>query len=94
MGISEARTYTGTQDLHAYIETQAEPEWMLSLRRRALEEFKGMEWPTTSEEEWRRSDISNYDFDNYSYSTVPDASEARLPADGVGGLRPPPACRW
>ncbi len=86
MGISEARTYTGTQDLHAFIETQAEPEWMLSLRRRALEEFKGMEWPTTSDEEWRRSDISNYDFDNYSYATAPDAVEKRLPGEGIGGL--------
>ena len=86
MAQTEARTYTGTQDLHAFIETQAEPEWMLALRRRALEEFNEMQWPTTSDEEWRRSDISNYDFDEYSYQTVPDDVAARLPGEGIGAL--------
>ena len=35
-----------------------EPAWMQELRLRAQERFDGMSWPTTSEEEWRRTDVS------------------------------------
>ncbi len=85
MTTPQARSYTGTADLHAYVETQQEPEWMIALRRRALQRFSDMEWPTTADEEWRRSDISNYDFDSYSYTAAPEAVSEAAPSEGVAG---------
>ncbi len=49
---------------------------MKKLRRAAFDKFGAMEWPNTSDEEWRRSDISNYDFDSYGYG---DTAAAKVP---------------
>ena len=44
----------------------AEPLWMKTLRAQARERFEGMKWPVTSEEEWRRTDVSRLGLDAYS----------------------------
>jgi len=64
---------------------------MATLRRRAFERFSAMDWPTTREEEWRRSDISSYDFEAYAYgngapSTLSKAS-ATVPAGYSGTMK-------
>ena len=41
----------------------AEPLWMKNLRVKARERFEGMKWPVTSEEEWRRTDVSRLGLD-------------------------------
>lgn len=41
---------------------------MRAIRAQAFKRFTALEWPTTREEEWRRSDISNYDFDSFTLS--------------------------
>ncbi len=38
------------------------------VRSAAAERFSAMGWPQTSEEEWRRSDVSSFDFDSYQVS--------------------------
>jgi Fe-S cluster assembly protein SufD len=43
----------------------AEPLWMRNLRARAQERFDGMKWPVTSEEEWRRTDVSRLGLDAF-----------------------------
>jgi Fe-S cluster assembly protein SufD len=59
---------------------------MLDIRRAALARFSAMDWPTPQDEEWRRSDIGNYDFESYEFSgaTESAAPEAELPP-GVSG---------
>jgi Fe-S cluster assembly protein SufD len=48
----------------------AEPVWMKSLRAAARERFQAMEWPKTSEEEWRRTDVSRLGLDGYTAAPV------------------------
>jgi len=38
-----------------------EPAWMQDQRAKAQERFDAMSWPTTSDEEWRRTDVSGID---------------------------------
>ncbi|HTO22067.1 MAG TPA: SufD family Fe-S cluster assembly protein [Spirochaetia bacterium] len=53
-----------------------EPSWMDALRTRARKRFQDMPWPTTAEEEWRRTDVSRLGLDGY-------APRAPLPARGA-----------
>ena len=89
MGNSEVSTFTGADGIHAFVETRREPEWMRDIRLRAKERFFEMGWPTAQDEEWRRTDISMYDFDAYSYeSTVHGAlPEIDVPEGYAGILR-------
>ncbi len=43
----------------------SEPVWMRSLRSGARERFAAMAWPTTAEEEWRRTDVSRLGLESY-----------------------------
>ncbi|MFP4230670.1 MAG: Fe-S cluster assembly protein SufD [Spirochaetaceae bacterium] len=82
-----APAFTGTGDIHKFVETREEPDWMLDIRRAALRRFAAMEWPSPQEEEWRRSDIRNLGFDSYTFAgaTVPRTSRSTPPA-GTAGL--------
>jgi Fe-S cluster assembly protein SufD len=53
----------------------SEPVWMRELRAKAQERFDGMAWPTTSDEEWRRTDVSGIN----ALSFVPQAAADRAP---------------
>jgi Fe-S cluster assembly protein SufD len=44
----------------------AEPLWMKNLRVKARDRFEGMKWPVTSEEEWRRTDVSRLGLDTFT----------------------------
>lgn len=55
-----------------FISALSEAEWMKNLRREALERSLGMAWPTRADEEFRRSDVSSYDFDSLAFETEPD----------------------
>ena len=41
--------------------------WLVALRDQAWRRFGSGHWPTTNDEEWRRSDISSYHFDRYAF---------------------------
>ena len=56
--------------LEQFIAQRTEPAWLSVVRRTALERFRSLEWPTARDEEFRRSDVSNYDFDDYSFEIV------------------------
>lgn len=72
--------YRGTEQLNEYVEALTEPDWALGVRRKSLQRFAEMSWPTTQDEEWRRSDISVYDFDSYAYG-LPKEETAESEAD-------------
>ncbi len=56
---------TTAESIERFIADRKEPEWITEVRRTALDRFRDMEWPTTQDEEFRRSDVSNYRFDRY-----------------------------
>ena len=59
-----------------------EPAWMRDLRAKAREKFDAMSWPTTSDEEWRRTDVSGID----ALSFVPTSgAAAKARAAGIDG---------
>ncbi len=53
------------------------PDWLVDLRAAALGKFNASEWPTTSEEEWRRTNLSPFEFDLYRFPRT--CIEAALP---------------
>ncbi len=57
-----------------------EPGWMQELRAKAQERFDAMSWPTTSDEEWRRTDVSG--IDALSYVPIPRAVGSAKPGGG------------
>jgi Fe-S cluster assembly protein SufD len=67
----------------------AEPLWMRNLRSRARERFEGMKWPTTSEEEWRRTDVSRLGLDSYApvAALTPACPREIDPGEGAGHIR-------
>jgi Fe-S cluster assembly protein SufD len=86
MSSTEAVRYTGTESIDSFIQSRREPDWMKQLRLRAYQNFQESEWPTRQDEEWRRSDISMYDFDSYEYEApVPETSPAADLPEGVAG---------
>ncbi len=52
-------------DLQAYQKTLSGPEWLADLRVAAAEKFNASDWPSTSEEEWRRTSLRAFEFDSY-----------------------------
>jgi len=77
MSTVKAPSFAGTGQIVEFIKSRVEPGWMQSLRQKAFERFAAMAWPSAADEEWRRSDISSYNFDSYSYASIPRAD---LPA--------------
>ncbi len=59
---------------------------MTDVRRVALDRFRDMEWPTAQDEEFRRSDVSSYDFDRYRLSSstgLPQGVEVPVVQSGI-----------
>jgi Fe-S cluster assembly protein SufD len=62
-----------------------QPEWVTDLRRRALEAFESLEWPTRKLEQWRYTDVSQLALDQVrpaSAGPVSVPSEARAMLEG------------
>ena len=72
------------ENLQDYQRTLDGPGWLADLRAAALERFVSLEWPTTREEEWRRSNLSAFEFDTY---TVTGDAAARPSCDTRTGSR-------
>lgn len=63
----KAMKYQGLGEITKFIEGQDEPSWLSALRKKAYEVYSGQGWPTTQDEEWRRSDISMYNFEELAF---------------------------
>jgi len=65
------------------------PSWMNTLRERARKRFQDMAWPTTAEEEWRRTDVSRLGLDSYAPAAVsaPEPPREADAADAAGFIR-------
>jgi len=69
----------------AFLAARQEPPWLVALRRRGWQLFCEKDWPHTSEEEWRRTDIRLLKLGQYP---LPPASEplAAAALEGTDGL--------
>jgi Fe-S cluster assembly protein SufD len=67
----------------------AEPLWIRNMRSRAQERFEGMKWPATSEEEWRRTDVSRLGLDAFvpAAALTPSCPRETEPGTGAGLIR-------
>lgn len=85
----ETMKYKGLGELTKFIEGQDEPSWLSALRKKAFEVYSGQSWPTTQDEEWRRSDISMYDFDDLSFepAVATEAEELEENDEQAGEIR-------
>ncbi len=72
-------------DLPEYQKTLGGPDWLAELRAKAFEKFAASEWPTTQEEEWRRTNLSAFEFESYSVVPhAPGSPETRESSDPDG----------
>ena len=79
------KNFAAAADLKAYQETLTGPSWLADLRKRARKRFAAADWPTTSEEEWRRTPLRAFDFDAYRVGGEDGcAPEGSPPAPGDG----------
>ena len=88
MSKAETKDLVAVEDLDAYQSGLHGPDWLRALRASALERFNATEWPTMQEEEWRRTNLSPFEFDIYSLPEVQSAMAppGTLPAtDGWAG---------
>ncbi|MHC5541047.1 Fe-S cluster assembly protein SufD, partial [Singulisphaera rosea] len=49
-----------------FLKGRDEPKWLQDRRRQAFSIFQAMAWPTSRDEEWRRTDIRALKLDNFS----------------------------
>ena len=61
-----------------------EPEWMLEFRLNAFDLYESMPMPTTKDEEWRRTDIRRFKFDQIGPSVNGDAAAETAVPDFMG----------
>jgi Fe-S cluster assembly protein SufD len=79
MNDTQTKTLQAVDDLNAFASLLEGPEWLVSLRKAAAERFAAMEWPTTSEEEWRRTNLSPFDFGVYETRPAAVGSATAVP---------------
>ena len=60
--------------LRSFVDGRDEPQWLRDVREAALARFAEMAWPTAQDEEFRRTDVSMYDFDSYSFEIAEGAN--------------------
>ena len=41
----------------SFVESTNEPDWLTQLRRKSWNQFENLQWPTSRDEEWMRTDI-------------------------------------
>jgi len=85
MNETETKNLNAVEDLAGYQAVLAGPPWLGELRARALERFNSSDWPTTQEEEWRRTNLSPFEFDTYETPAEPaDEPSITTTADRAG----------
>ncbi len=71
--------------LESYLQGLEEPGWVSEVRAAAMERFRQMDWPTSQDEEFRRSDLSSFSFESWAFENAPQPSaEVENPA-GLSG---------
>lgn len=83
MSDTSLKSFIATSDLGAYQKTLSGPEWLAGLRADAAEKFDAADWPTMSEEEWRRTSLRAFEFDSYQVGMDAGDTPAQAAAGGA-----------
>ena len=62
----------------SFVADRQQPDWLLEMRREALQHAEAMQWPDRRQEEWIRTDIRTFQIDKYA------APSAALPTPPAG----------
>ena len=54
-------------NLPSVIQGRKESVWLAGVRQEAWQRYETMSWPTPENEEWRRTDITAFEFDRYQF---------------------------
>jgi Fe-S cluster assembly protein SufD len=65
---------------HHFLKNRNEPAWMIERRRHAFDRFQAFAWPSSRDEEWRRTDIRALKLDSFEPPGSEEASESALAA--------------
>jgi len=77
------RELQATSDIAEYQNSLHGPGWLAEIRKSALDRFQALAWPTTSEEEWRRTSLSAFAFDDYRIGSGESSSIEVSAPDGL-----------
>ncbi|NOX38565.1 MAG: Fe-S cluster assembly protein SufD [Calditrichaeota bacterium] len=81
-GADKALEYFNEHTLKRLLDRRSEPEWMVQFREEALALFRMLPWPTTNDEEWRRTHIDHIDFNAFQLlDEAVTATEPKAVAD-------------
>lgn len=95
--LSKAEKGFARDQVERLSELKNEPDWVLDRRMQAWEAWEKIPMPTQQDEEWRRTDISHIDFEDYhpfalsngegqlSVSSLPDATRSLVDHPGSRG---------
>jgi Fe-S cluster assembly protein SufD len=65
-----------------------EPSWLRDRRAAAWERFESLPWPSRNDEAWRKTDITNLDFQDCPlFLTFGKAADAQKAMEAVGGFK-------
>lgn len=87
MSDTTVRELNAVHDLLEMQKSLGGPGWLKKIRKAAAERFAEMEWPSTNEEEWRRTSLRAFEFDSYRPAVGTAATEAQasdVPAGAAG----------
>ncbi|MFP4549704.1 MAG: Fe-S cluster assembly protein SufD [Spirochaetales bacterium] len=87
MATTEETSRAAVAELAAYQTSLRGPSWLRELQERARASFESISWPTTSEEEWRRTNLSPFEFEIYRTYAIA-AHAAPEPVDSLPGEAP------
>ncbi len=62
----------------SFLKARDEPSWLQERRRQAFDLFRSLPWPTSRDEEWRRTDIRAFKLDRF---TLPSQGDGPTDAD-------------
>lgn len=74
------------QALHNFLDNRREANWMKQYRQKALSAYNKLPWPSTKDEEWRRTNISHIDFNGFELQNGYHKSVTMEPVDKLADL--------
>jgi Fe-S cluster assembly protein SufD len=70
------------------LERDGEPAWLRDHRTASWKRFASIPWPSRTDEEWRKTDISKLDLQDCPlFLSIGEAAEARRAMEAVGGFK-------
>lgn len=81
------------EGFQAFLESRIEPAWLTEIRKAAWNRFQSMEWPSSKDEEWMRTDIRMFHLEKFNIPAKRESTTAQpVLAEGVDLVGSAAAC--